>query len=376
MNHIKLLLLTASFIVPPLLALSILLQKGINRPKKVMVGVLLNATLIFAFNYLYFEQLYLAYSFILSLHITTMLWLFPLFYLFLKATIGDQTSLRTEWWHLLPGAILGIVSATVCYGILDQTGRVTYLIHAWDNAFFTERAMKVMYGIRVASIYLIAGQVITYSIVIRRLTRCYTHRLLEEFSNIERFSLNWLHTFNVSFVTALVICLLLYAFRPFAAFNDLFFAGALCLFSAFTWVIGTLVLRQQKPIILYMPAGSETSANAPSTPEKDELLARKLLDYMENQQAFLRSDVDLTFISKELGTNRTYLSTLINQKFGINFNTFINRYRAEYAANHLKLYPQITKEELAVASGFGSTLSMRRAMKRGKGEEKNYISKD
>jgi len=96
MNHVKLLLLTASFIVPPLLALSILLQKGINRPKKVMVGVLLNATLIFAFNYLYFEQLYLAYSFILSLHITTMLWLFPLFYLFQKATIGDQTSLRTE----------------------------------------------------------------------------------------------------------------------------------------------------------------------------------------------------------------------------------------------------------------------------------------
>ena len=73
-----------------------------------------------------------------------------------------------------------------------------------------------------------------------------------------------------------------------------------------------------------------------------------------------------------LGTNRTYLSTIINQQFGMNFNTYINYYRIKYVNEYSKNNPKTSKEDLVQLGGFGSKSTMLRAMNKMK--DYNLIS--
>ena len=373
MNHIKLMLLIASYLIPPILAFCILQQKGKNLPKLVMIGVLLNSSFLFVFDYLYFMQEYRVYSCGLSLHIVSMLWLFPSLYLYVKANIISFRAFRREITHLLPGVVLGLVSAAVCYGMLDQAERITYLINAWDRAALTQPAMHTMYVIRMSSIAVILVQMVCYPVAILRITRCYERQLLEEFSNIEQFSLIRLRKFTLGFVAVSLLCLFFYIFRPFPALHDLLFITFLCLLSVQIWVIGFLAFWQHKPVRIFASAACHASPSTSPVPEKEELLTQKLLDHIVNQKAYLRQDLNLTILSKELYTNRTALSNLINRQFKVNFNVFINQFRVAHAHNHQMHNPQITQEELAQVSGFGSVSSMRRAMKKGGGEKFNQI---
>lgn len=54
------------------------------------------------------------------------------------------------------------------------------------------------------------------------------------------------------------------------------------------------------------------------------------------KRIFLDVDLTLAKFSKVVGTNTTYLSNVINQRFGCNFKTLVNRYRIEYAMKHIK----------------------------------------
>jgi Response regulator containing CheY-like receiver domain and AraC-type DNA-binding domain len=362
MNHIKLMLLIASYLIPPILALCILLQKGKSLSKLVMIGVLLNSSFLFVFDYLYFVKAYRIYSCGLSLHIVSMLWLFPSLYLYIKSNVISLRAFRREIIHLLPGVVLGLISAAVCYGMLDQAERITYLIHVWDRAAFTQPAMHTMYVIRMTSIAVILVQMAFYYVAIRRITRCYEKQLLEEFSNIEQFSLIWIRKFTLGFMAVSLLCLLFYIFRPFPELHDLLFITFLCLLSVQIWVIGFLAFWQHKPARIFVSAVCHAPPAPPPASGKESLLAQKLLDHLVNQKAYLRQDLSLSSLSKELYTNRTALSNLINRQFGVNFNVFINRFRAEHARNHQKHHPKTTQEELAQVSGFGSVSSMRRAM--------------
>ena len=61
--------------------------------------------------------------------------------------------------------------------------------------------------------------------------------------------------------------------------------------------------------------------------KNDELL-KQLVEKVENEKIYLRQDITLDILAKEMETNRDYLSKVINANFG-NFNEFINNYRIE-----------------------------------------------
>lgn len=80
-----------------------------------------------------------------------------------------------------------------------------------------------------------------------------------------------------------------------------------------------------------------------------------LLRYIEKDKAFLNPNLSLSDVATALNTNRTYLSHLINYEFNVNFYTFINSYRVDYALAQILLQPdKMTVESLVVSSGFKS----------------------
>lgn len=105
-------------------------------------------------------------------------------------------------------------------------------------------------------------------------------------------------------------------------------------------------------------------------------IKKKLLHLFEEDKVYLNKDLTLWDLSRIIGTNRTYISTIINTEFESNFSTFVNKYRVEYAKKLLKHNPVINNQDLADAAGFGSVVSMQRAFQTIEGKSLKEIKKE
>ncbi|HRZ97448.1 MAG TPA: hypothetical protein P5084_07815 [Paludibacter sp.] len=92
------------------------------------------------------------------------------------------------------------------------------------------------------------------------------------------------------------------------------------------------------------------------------LLLNKLLDEFENNKIFLNSELNITDVVQIVGSNRTYISTVINQKYNQNFCAFVNSYRLSELERVFLENPTLSNEILAEKCGFGSVNSMKRVI--------------
>jgi len=98
-----------------------------------------------------------------------------------------------------------------------------------------------------------------------------------------------------------------------------------------------------------------------------ELMSENLLErahhLMECKKRYKDPSINLEDLACELGTNRTYMSRVINQKHKKRFNCFVNSYRFNELMSLLDKYPHLNREELANRSGFNSVTTMIRVIK-------------
>lgn len=366
MEHLKLTLLISSFVIPLILAVTLLATGRHNLPKRVMGLALLNAFYVFLANYFYFQKLYMVYSWGHSLHIATVLWIFPSIYLYVKAIVVDKESFRKDLVHLLPGLVFGTISAALFYGFLNLDERVYYLSNYRTGTHFSSFNLKMITLFRSTDVLMIVSQVVFYSVKFIKLPGKYDKKLKEEYSNIENFSINWLRWFNVSFVFVGLLSVAFYMFNPFKQGNDFFLILFLFTISVFTWIVGLWSFKQKKAGITMEPEVIVPVSSQGGLKIKDEELAKKLVDYFEQEKPFLQSDLSLTMVCREIGTNRSYLSSVINKRFEMNFNTFVNRYRIKYIQEYLQEHPETSRDKLIQIAGFGSISSLKRALGKSK----------
>ena len=81
---------------------------------------------------------------------------------------------------------------------------------------------------------------------------------------------------------------------------------------------------------------------------------------MQEKKTFLKNDLRLEQVTRELGTNRTYLLQALNEEKGMTFKEYINRLRIEYAERLMKSNPSLTKNEIATMSGYNTLSSFYR----------------
>lgn len=80
----------------------------------------------------------------------------------------------------------------------------------------------------------------------------------------------------------------------------------------------------------------------------------KLIRYFTEKRPFLNTDLKINDVAKALGTNRTYLSQLLNTEMNTNFNQFVNKYRVKEAQNLMKNTEAQKLIKIADESGFNS----------------------
>ena len=92
-------------------------------------------------------------------------------------------------------------------------------------------------------------------------------------------------------------------------------------------------------------------------------IEKNLLDYFHNEKPWLSSNLNIWDVAKHIGSNRSYVSHVINEKIGCNFNYFVNDYRVNEAKLLLKKTPELQLSEISELSGFGSLNSFIRIFK-------------
>jgi AraC-like DNA-binding protein len=115
----------------------------------------------------------------------------------------------------------------------------------------------------------------------------------------------------------------------------------------------------------------ETDPAGPS--DSDALLQLwkpRLRDLMEKEKLFQDPELSLTQIARQLQTNPSLVSMLVNKGFGMNFNDYVNRYRVE-AVKELFAKGEHKKQTLlsiAFECGFNSKATFNRAFKKETGQ--------
>ena len=100
--------------------------------------------------------------------------------------------------------------------------------------------------------------------------------------------------------------------------------------------------------------------------EANTVLYNSLLKLVEEDRIFLNNKLTIEDVAKKLNTNRTYLSQIVNEKTGTNFNNFINKYRVQEAQicllnDEIKAY---NIEGIAQTVGFSSKSTFNGAFKK------------
>ncbi len=93
-----------------------------------------------------------------------------------------------------------------------------------------------------------------------------------------------------------------------------------------------------------------------STWDDDSLLSR-FQQLMLNEQLFLKQGLSLSDVADRLGTNKTYVSKLVNQTYNLGFPELLNTLRVDYAEQYLLSHRNARQAEVAKACGFVSASS-------------------
>lgn len=145
----------------------------------------------------------------------------------------------------------------------------------------------------------------------------------------------------------------------------------LCLLSVSYYVF--VLIKAASGRTYLMPLDRETDIRCPyparmpaaSDPQSEQ---RRIYDLavktMETDQDFLDAGFNLKDFSRKLGTNRTYLSRVVNECSGKSFPQFVNHFRVEYAASVLRgSTDRILIRELAEMVGYNSPETLKSAFR-------------
>lgn len=137
-----------------------------------------------------------------------------------------------------------------------------------------------------------------------------------------------------------------------------------------------LSIKQSKEIIKYEKvidnSTSEQKIDLPKDPNSDlseeykSELEIRISKMIRKDKLYLKNDFSLDELSKMLETNRRYVSIVINERLGQNFNSVINEFRIKEGMKLMSdpVYSKYTIDTISKEVGFNSISAFNRAFKK------------
>ena len=270
----------------------------------------------------------------------------PLIYFYVRAltSAGYVSFGRRDWCHFLP--------FIVCTCL--------YIPFYWRS--FRSPEPPVLQAVLPGIVFV---HVVIYIVVVIKRLREHSRNIKASFSSIERINLNWLRALMGAVVVFWLAVIVLEGYGVGSEPWNIIWV----LVSVFIYAIGYLGMRQPEIFAGVVQEGElprKKYEKSTLTPGKAKEYLDELLEKMSLDKPFLRGDLSLAGLAKELAITPHELSQIINEYMNRNFFEFVNHYRVEEAkkmigdpgSEHLKI------AAIGFAVGFNSTSAFNAAFKK------------
>lgn len=316
-----------------------------------------------------------------TIYIYVTLSVFPLYYLYIRALTDRNKITFRSLWIFLPAFIIGTIAAVLYYRMSpEEADAFVHLISFREPGTYNFSRIGELQKLNLRIMdYVFALLIlpVAYWGVIR--IRKYNSQLLEYYSNQEGKRLAPIKSWLYFFVYA---CVMSFGFNAIGRYHFvepmwMLFAASI-LFSIMLFTLGFVGFRQDFTIENFIK--DEAKTNEPDIDTSTNVVGQdnfirmrvlevKLLTLLQEKELFREPDLRISDLASHLGSNRAYVSRIINQNLQTTFSDLINSYRVEYAKKLLTESHNMPMSvtEVAETSGFSSESSFYRIFKKATG---------
>lgn len=340
-----------------------------TKAQKILVLFMAAEVILYLCHTIFFsgnEKLYLKVD---ALYNLVGLSVFPLYYIYVRQLSVDMKIEIKQFYHLIPAAIIALLLASL-FLFMEHDEKRYYLYSAVldrELAWDTNTKVFLASAIFLIGRILFGFQAIYYLAKSYILTKEYDESLVNFYSNLRGKNLLW--------IKRLIITIMFVSLASFVAnmlgrgyfikeHNELLFVPSL-LFTIIVFVLGYLGYKYNYDIEVFEIETQEYGNYSRKELTRLQILER-LDQALDEDRLYLDSELNILTLTKKICTNRSYLSHIINDEFGLNFNDYINYKRIEHAKKMILNDRNRKISLLAISedSGFGSFSSFNRAFKK------------
>ncbi len=350
--------------------------QGENRePKRMVANFLFVASVIFFGNAVYYEGSKELYTFIDPLFILSTVIAHPLFYLYFRIlTVDPKFEFKKHIWYFLPGAVISIMYLIGAIFTGFENHRDWLFSADASNALpYTENRLMDILCLSSRILFLVQAIGAIWGSI--RLLKKYGGNAKDYYSDIEKTSLRKMYLINYIMVAIAVVSIVdIILGRESVKATDIGIFVQSIIYTVLIFVLGWVGHEQHLLNPHYDKADRPNSIgeNEISTSgllwattydhPLEEEIAGKLQILFIDRKIYLNPDLTILDIASSVGTNRTYLSSMINKYHSLNFCSFVNSYRYKQAENMICKNPNVSLKDLSDYCGFGSFDSFRRTI--------------
>ncbi len=328
-----------------LLSMVIIFEKS-NKHNQFLIVILLVLSFSCLVSFLWRSGLISSVPHIMGISTPTLYLLGPSYWFYINTVFGKKISKNVILLHLAP-FIICIMFITPFY--MDSTGfKLAYI----NEKIYSEKLQLPVQ--RVLNYGLLAVHLLIYLMASFQLPRNFPKPGNRQF----RFWKNWVMTFNLGLcvlVGAYIIVFSIYIFTPV---NTVIFRDSLfIIITLFIHFVAYICISRSKLL-------DKTTVKSTSTDTSD--IESKLNKLLSEEKIYLEQHAKVKQIARKLKIPPHKLSEIVNMKFGVNFNEYLNRYRVEEVKKLLSntAYDIYDLDGIAKFTGFSSRSSLTRVFKR------------
>jgi AraC-like DNA-binding protein len=287
---------------------------------------------------------------------------FPLYHIYFRLlTVDDKISVKRQIKYLiLPLAVVFVYGIAVFNSTLPEYK--AWLFNKIDNPVSPSvQFLQIMRTVVKMTFYIL---VILYTTANHRLINRYSDRAEQFYSNVRDAKTNYAKMLNLSTLATGIVNLIVVAVgRAFLMSQDFLIFFAWFTITVTLFFIGSLGARQ-KVINPDVEKGNNDEAVQlfDTSMNEQEVLVKKILSEFRENKLYLNSELTIQDVAKMVGSNRTCMSGIINQKFNQNFCAFVNGFRVKELERIMLESPDYVLDQYVMLCGFGSVNSMKRSV--------------
>ena len=315
------------------------------------------ATLLYGGHFIFFNRMASLIPVSDTIYVVCNLLVYPLYLYYLTMlTLGTVYS-RQRWLTVLPPMIIGIIVAVIYAKMSGEECSQFVDTYLYNNSMqgLSGLAMAQAVVHQLAKGLFTIGLLIVLFIGIRHIRRY--NRLIDSiYADNDDKRLYGITTILILMVLTGILSFTVNAVGRFVFLSsEIPFAVLACFFSSLLYMLCYRGFMQQFSFADI--AREECEDTMEVAPQEGY---SHLLQKIDNEKLYLQQGLTLAGLARQLSTNRTMLSKVVNEETGMPFAEFINRKRIAYVRRLEKEHPELRKEELAKHAGYTSMRSFYR----------------